>query len=413
VDTRAAVLLVAPDRSYRTGAYVSAAKSLSIPLVIASWGDSDLSVLGSGVRIDSGSEEAALAGIRKAAEQNRFAAVLATDDSTVHLCQKASHMLGLPTNSIEAVSASTNKLRFREYSRAAGFLTPGFRMISLAGSRHLGNETIRFPCVVKPVGLSASRGVIRCNNSSELIAALERVKALLEEESVGERNECLIEDFIPGREFAIEALVSNGELEILAIFDKPDPLDGPFFEETLYVTPPRIDPSTVEQMTRQLERLCRSIGLREGPIHAEVRVNLDGIWFLELAGRTIGGRCGRIVEYQTGFPLEQLVLLNAVRRARPTPRRESASGVMMLPIREGGILRRVEGINRARAVPGVIDVEIDIREGQLLRPWPEGSAYPGFIFASGETSQDVETALRQAEAALRFVIAPTFNVKAH
>ncbi len=413
MDTRAAVLLIAPDRSYRTGAYVSAAKSLSIPLVIASWGDSDLSVPGAGVRIDSSSEEAALAEIRKAAEQNRFAAVLATDDSTVHLCQKASHMLWLPTNSIEAVSASTNKLRFREYSRSAGFLTPEFRMISLVGSRHLENETIRFPCVVKPVGLSASRGVIRCNNSSELITALKRVEALLEEESVGDTKECLIEDFIPGHEFAIEALVSNGELEILAIFDKPDPLDGPFFEETLYVTPPRIDPSTVEQMTGQLEKLCRSIGLREGPIHAEVRVNLDGIWFLELAGRTIGGRCGRIVEYQTGFPLEQLVLLNAVRRSRPTPRRESASGVMMLPIREGGILRRVEGINRARAVPGVIDVEIDIREGQLLRPWPEGSAYPGFIFASGETSQDVETALRQAEAALRFVVAPTFKVKAN
>ncbi len=158
-----------------------------------------------------------------------------------------------------------------------------------------------------------------------------------------DRNQCLIEDFIPGREFAIEALVSNGELEILAIFDKPDPLDGPFFEETLYVTPPRIDPSTVEQMTGQLEKLCRSIGLREGPIHAEVRVNLDGIWFLELAGRTIGGRCGRIVEYQTGFPLEQLVLLNAVRRSRPTPRRESASGVMMLPIREGEFCAGLKG----------------------------------------------------------------------
>ncbi|NDA14216.1 MAG: ATP-grasp domain-containing protein [Gammaproteobacteria bacterium] len=409
--TEGAILLLAPDRSYRTAAYVHAATSLDIPLVVAAWGAADLSLPGQGIRIDSSSDESALKTIREVASHRRFIAALPTDDSTVALCQKAAEMLDLPANAPEAVEASTNKLIFRELCRDAGVATPSFQRVQINDtSKWLGCD-VGFPCVVKPMSLSASRGVIRCDDLNEVRAALARIQALLSEEESSIEKACIIEDFIPGREFAIEALVCAGELDVLAIFEKPDPLDGPFFEETIYITPPRLEPIVIEDMIRQLESICRAIGLLEGPIHAEVRVNDKGVWFLELASRTIGGRCGRVVEYQTGYPLEQLVLLNACRGQRQPGRRSGASGVMMIPVRERGVLRRVEGINRARSIPGVIDVEVDVREGHLMRPWPEGSAYPGFIFAGGATSEFVEGALRDAEAELRFIVAPEFNVK--
>ncbi|MHC8733778.1 ATP-grasp domain-containing protein [Arenicellales bacterium IMCC56312] len=401
------VLLIAPDRSYRTGSYIKAANRLDIPLRVASWGAMDLPSSGHDLRIDSGSDSKSLKVINELNDRNLIKAVIPTDDVTVDLARKVGEMLALPINSQIAVKVSTNKLAFREFCRDHDFRTPKFQLCS-ADPNH---EEVSFPCVAKPLTLSGSRGVIRCNNRQELQVAIERIGNLLQEEQKEPDGEILIEDFIAGDEYSIDAIVSDSVLEILAIFEKPDPLDGPFFEETIYVTPPRIPIGRVKQIENELQTVCDAIDLNEGPIHVELRVQNREIWILELASRTIGGRCGRIIEYQCGIPLEDLVLMNALRLPRPEKNKSSASGVMMIPVTQAGVLRRVEGINKARAVEGVVDVEIDCREGEILRAWPEGGAYPGFIFAAAESTDAVEYALRASYDCLKFVTAPLFQSK--
>ena len=353
---------------------------------VASWGAMDLPSSGQDLRIDSACDTESLKVINELDDRNLIKAVIPTDDVTVDLARKVGEMLALPINSEIAVKVSTNKLAFREFCRDHDFRTPKFQLSS-ADPNH---EEVSFPCVAKPLTLSGSRGVIRCNNREELQVAV---------------------DFIAGDEYSIDAIVSDSVLEILAIFEKPDPLDGPFFEETIYVTPPRISIGRVKQIENELQIVCDAIDLNEGPIHVELRVQNHEIWILELASRTIGGRCGRIIEYQCGIPLEELVLINALRLPRLQKNKSSASGVMMIPVTQAGVLRRVEGINKARAVEGVVDVEIDCREGEILRAWPEGGAYPGFIFAAAESTDAVEYALRASYDCLKFVTAPLFQSK--
>jgi biotin carboxylase len=359
------------------------------------------------LRINSTSDTESLKMINELSDRSWIRAVIPTDDVTVDLARKVGEMLALPINSKIAVQVSTNKLAFREFCRDHDFRTPNFQLSAV----DLNHKKVSFPCVAKPLTLSGSRGVIRCNNHEELQTAIDRIRNLLQEEQKGSVGEILVEDFIAGDEYSVDAIVSDGVLEILAIFEKPDPLEGPFFEETIYVTPPRISAVLVKEIENELQTVCDGIGLNEGPIHVELRVHNHEIWFLELASRTIGGRCGKIIEYQSGVPLEELVLINALRLPRPQKNKLGASGVMMIPVIQEGVLRRVEGINKARAVKGVVDVEIDCREGEILRAWPEGGPYPGFIFAAAESTDAVESALRASYECLKFVTAPLFQSK--
>ncbi|MCU1273379.1 MAG: ATP-dependent carboxylate-amine ligase domain protein ATP-grasp, partial [Bryobacterales bacterium] len=212
-------------------------------------------------------------------------------------------------------------------------------------------------------------------------------------------------------EFALEGLLTNGDLQILAIFDKPDPLDGPFFEETLYVTPSRESGETQQKMIEAIRKAVRALGLTHGPIHAEMRVNQRGVWVLEVAARPIGGLCARALRFDSGVPLEELILRHAVGEDVSRAKLSGpASGVMMIPISQGGIYQGVSGVQEASAVPNVDEVAITAKEGQKILPLPEGSSYLGFIFARGESPECVEQALRRAHASLTFEISTLLQV---
>jgi biotin carboxylase len=270
---------------------------------------------------------------------------------------------------------------------------------------------VEFPCVVKPLSLSASRGVIRCENQEDIAKAIPRVRTLIRDEDAQGDQRILIENYIDGDEYSVEALLHNRELKIIAIFEKPDPLSGPFFEETIYVTPPRIPKSTESAICSALSQVASALGFREGPVHAELRLAGEGIHFIELASRTIGGRCGKVIEFLTGASLEAIVLANAVGQPIQLEKQAGAFGVMMIPVPCAGILRRVEGITAARKVSGIVSVDIDIREGHRMVPWPEGGPYPGFIFSRGNDATQVEASLREAHAKLCFVTAPELRVE--
>jgi biotin carboxylase len=287
---------------------------------------------------------------------------------------------------------------------------PRFQLVELSDDPARAARKVEYPCVLKPLMLSASRGVIRANDPREFVTAFERIAAILAEPDAappdGARRALLVEEFVPGREIALEGLLVGGSLHVLAVFDKPDPLDGPFFEETIYVTPSRLPAATQTRAAAVTRDACSALGLTEGPIHAELRVNERGPFVLEVAARSIGGLCARTLTFGTGLSLEDLILCHALGRPLESLERERrAAGVMMIPIPRAGCLVSVSGVEEARAVGAVEDVVITMHPGQEVIPLPEGWQYLGFIFARAETPAAVEGALREAHARLRFDIA--------
>jgi biotin carboxylase len=410
-DTAPRVLLIAPPNSYRTAAYVRAARHLGISLVVASEGKHSLvPEVADGIHVPLRSA-AALEQLLAEGRHRGVDAVVGTDDSTVELASQIAEGLGLRHNPVAGARISRRKDLARGAMARAGLPTPGFRLIDLTCPLTPQIAGLGYPCVVKPVSFSASRGVIRADDSDTLLAACERVRPLLQEAaSPEEREHLLVEDFLPGTEVALEGILDRGQLQVLAVFDKPDPLDGPFFEETYYVTPSRLSPELLAMVSRRVEETCRAYGLREGPVHAELRVTGGEAWPLEVASRTIGGQCARLLGLGSGHTLESLVLAQAVGRPLALQADDEAAGVLMIPIPRAGVLRRVEGVLDAAGVPYVEDVEISIREGYELVPLPEGSSYLGFIFARAPTPELVEQALRRAHACLNVVTAPIWRV---
>ncbi|MGH8056134.1 MAG: ATP-grasp domain-containing protein, partial [Candidatus Entotheonellia bacterium] len=341
-----------------------------------------------------------------------ISAIIAADDEGVIPAAMASAALGLPHNPVEAVAAARNKYRMRQILAEAGLPSPRFNRISIDADPLEVASDLSFPCVVKPLALSASRGVIRADDSVQFVAAFHRIMAILRRREVaiaGGRltRELLVESFIPGIEVALEGLLSNGRLQVLALFDKPDPLDGPFFEETIYVTPSRLPLSVQDAVTTCTAKVVTALGLREGPVHAELRINEQGPWMLEIAPRSIGGLCSRTLRFGAGIALEELILRHALGLdVEGCARERQAAGVMMIPIPRAGILREVSGQEEARRIPGVEDIRLTIPPGQELIPLPEGSKYLGFIFARDESPDAVEVALREAHRRLTCTIAP-------
>ncbi len=408
------VLLIAPHGSYRTAAFMDAARQLGLEIVIASQGEhSIVSDYAAGLHIDFQQPQQAVQRMLQAASSRPFSAVIATDDISTELAATVARQLGLPHNEPQAVKLTQRKDLARQCLRDNAVAVPEFDILSTTSPLSQQQIHIPYPAVLKPVALSGSRGVIRVDSDSELQQAFARVCAILDREKhlpEEQRHTLLLERFVPGHEVAVEGMLYNGKLHLLAVFDKPDPLDGPFFEETYYITPASLSAEIEQQLYQTVADSCRAYGLREGPIHAECRINEQGVWVLEVAARTIGGLCGRLLSLGTGYSLEQLVLLHAKGETPAISKMDGAAGVLMIPVPQAGILKRVEGLLQAQQVPYIEDVVIDIREGYELVPLPEGSSYLGFVFARAETAQQAEQALRQAHACLNFVVAPLWKI---
>ena len=406
------VLLLIPSASYRTTDFMDAASRLDLEIVVGSDRDQPLAELFPGRTLtlayndhQRGAEE-----ITRFADRFPLDAVVAVDEQGTVLAAQAAQRLDLPHNPLPAVLATRDKSLLRERLAAAGLPSPAFRLARFAEDVPELAAELTFPLVIKPLSLSASRGVIRCDDPGEFAKGVSQLRAILEEPATaaecGENSDrYLIEAFIPGREVALEGLLQNGRLHPLALFDKPDPLDGPYFEETIYVTPSRLAEKDQRAVQATSEQAAAALGLRDGPLHAELRINEAGAWPVDIAARTIGGLCARSLRFGDGTPLEEVVLRQAVGAPIESLNRETlASGVMMIPIPRRGTLESISGLDDAREVSGVTAVEITARPGQELVPLPERGDYLGFIFAKAETPEAVERALREAHAAFHLQI---------
>ncbi|MBV9019513.1 MAG: ATP-grasp domain-containing protein [Ktedonobacteraceae bacterium] len=401
------ILLLMSPATYRAGAFLSAAQQLNLEVVVGidlpeTLADYWHVPLG----VDFLDIEKSLQTIIAFAQQQPLRAILSVDDRATELAARASAALGLAHNSPQAAEAARDKRLMRRLMSAGGAPCPVFRPFLLSENPAWVAEQVSYPCVVKPLRLSGSRGVIRADTPTQFVAAFERLKRLLLSEGyVEHETSILVEDFIPGFEVALEGLLTSGQLKVLTLFDKPDPLDGPFFEETIYTTPSRLAMSTQQEIARSVALAAASLGLREGPVHAELRVNEQGPWMLEIAGRSIGGLCSTILQFGSGMCLEELILRHAIgEQITSIERDEHAAGVMMIPIPAAGILKAVHGVEAAEAVPLVTGVQITAKLHHQLVPLPEGASYLGFIFARGDTPTEVEHALRVAHKQLHFEI---------
>lgn len=411
------LLLLTTARSYRNDAFLQAANRLGIELVqvvdmkreLADYWHCTLGV-------DFDDPASAVRTIVDYAAAHPLNAILAVDDSGTLLAAQASKALGLPHNSPIAAEAARDKFMMRTLMAQDGVPCPIFRRFTIADDPQQVATQVTYPCVVKPINLNGSRGVMRADNPAELVAAIERLTQLLTGGAAPATMEekllpaYLVEDFLPGFEVALEGMLDHGALTVLALFDKPDPLDGPFFEETLYVTPSRLAGATQQQIADTVALAAKSLGLQMGPVHAELRVNDRGAWMLEVAGRSIGGLCSQILRFGVDASLEELILRQACGLPLATTRAGHAVGVMMIPIPAKGILQKVDGVDHAAATAGVTGVEITARIGYPITPLPEGESYLGFIFAQGATPALVETSLRTAHDHLHFTIVPEFEL---
>ena len=410
----ARVLLLLPTTTYRAHDFIEAARRLGVETVVGSDRRQALQELqpARGLTLDLRDPATAAVRIAAFAAKNPLDAVIPTDDETAVMAAAACERLGLPHNPPEAARAARRKDSLRRLLHAAGIPTPRYDLLTLDDDPGAAALRQTFPCVLKPTFLAASRGVIRADDPGQFVAAFRRIEALLSEPDVREKGKdaarlILVEEFVPGFEVAVEGLLIDGRLKVLALFDKPDPLDGPFFEETIYVTPSRLPGSAREAIAATAARAARALGLREGPVHAELRLNDRGPWLIELAARSIGGLCSRALRFGTGLSLEEVILLRALGRDVTRLRREPRpAGVMMIPIPRAGTLRGVSGLDAARRVPGIEDISISATIGGPVVPLPEGSSYLGFIFARGATPARVESALREAHRRVAFEIEP-------
>ncbi|HSM92909.1 MAG TPA: ATP-grasp domain-containing protein [Anaeromyxobacteraceae bacterium] len=407
------LLLLVPSTSYRLEDFRAAAARLGVPLLVGSdrchcveerFGD-----LPDDVALDYRNPEEAAEKIARLARARPLAGIVPASDGAAVIAALAARRLGLPSNPPEAARRAADKHASRLALAAAGVPVPSFRLHGLDEDPGEAARDATWPCVLKPLVLSGSRGVIRADDPSEFVEAWRRIERILrgarrERRPVagGAGRQLLVEGFVPGAEVAVEGLLRAGELELLALFDKPDPLDGPYFEETLYVTPSRHPAALQQAIQRVTADACRALGLVEGPIHAELRLPPGGPVILEVAARSIGGLCSRTLRFGAGLSLEEVLVAHAVGLPVERLRRDArAAGVMMIPIPRGGILHGVEGLGAARAVPGVEDVVITAPAGRELLPLPDGDSYLGFLFARGERPEQVERALREAHARLR------------
>lgn len=405
------LLLLLPTTTYRTEDFLDAAHRLGVDLVCASEAPSTFEHHAPErlLTLDFTDPAGAANTVARFAHRYPIAGVVGVDDRTTVVAAAIGERLGLRANSIGSATASRNKRLMRERLAAAGVRQPPFQLMSLeADPRALARHVV-YPCVLKPLALSASRGVIRANDAAQFADAVLRIRAILGRDDVTVDDEakhaCLVEKFIPGFEVALEGLLVDSELRVLALFDKPDPLDGPFFEETLYVTPSRLAPDVQKAIAHATAEACRALGLDRGPVHVELRLNDDGPWVIEVAARSIGGLCSRTLRFGTGMSLEELILRQALGWPLPSTERDGqAAGVMMIPIPRAGRLVAVHGVDAATAVPNIEDVVISAHLDQELVPLPEGWQYLGFIFARAETPGEVETALREAHTRLSFDI---------
>jgi len=405
--------LIAPSRSYRVASYIQAAQKLGSRLLIVSDSKHSLvSAIATGITVDFGQPDLAFDTILSSIQNREIVAVIATDDLVVTLSSRVARALKLAHNEPEATLLTYRKDLARARLQQQGCNIPAFDICPVDDIVNR-SKLYQYPVVLKPLMLSGSRGVIRADCADEFIRAAEQIKKIIASGPYSdyEKQHILVEQFLAGEEIAFDGFVQNGKLIALALFDKPEPMNGPYFEESYYITPSRHTDEVQQAILLEIEKCCRAYGLTHGPIHAEARITSTGVVLIEMASRTIGGQCAQLIEYVLGIKLEEAIIRLMCFQPLETKQSECHAGVLMIPIRRKGVLKRVEGLLEAQQVKYIDQIEIHIQPGYELLPLPLGNSYLGFIFASAPDFMQTWTALHQAHHRLNFITTESWQLE--
>lgn len=406
------IVLVAPSRSYRVRQYIDAAQKLNFRLIIISDSKHSLvSAIASGITINFQNLDEAYQTVIEGIKHLTVKGVISTDDLCAPLSSRIAAHFNLPHNDLNTALLTYRKDLARKALKQHHCNVPDFSVIHKSES--VFPQQIEYPVVLKPLMLSGSRGVIRANNSIEFAAAYKRIFNIIDDPAYSdyERSHILVEQYLEGFEVALDAFIDGDEFTVLAIFEKPEPLTGPYFEESYYITPTQHSKKTQQAIIKEIKRCCQAYGLKFGAIHAEARITPQGVYTIEIASRTIGGQCSKLLEYSLGLPLEEIILKLASKQTIEPQQNHLFPGVLMIPIQQAGLLKRVEGLLAANQVTHIKDIEIHIQPGYELIPLPEGQSYLGFIFAVSDTFDTTFEALKKAFEQLKFITQKTWNIK--
>ena len=394
-------VVVLPSTTYRAADFVAAAGSLGVDLVVASEGPPPIDMGDGYLQIDCTDPVVAAETIVNFGDRVGIDGVVAADDAGVIVAALTGQMLGLRSNSPEAAAATRDKAAQRRALEAAEVPQPKFVVIDSSEDAAGAAAAIGYPLVVKPLDRAAGQGVMRVDRPEDLAPLLGRLRRI-----VGGSAPVVIESFMSGVEVAVEGLVNDGALTVLALFDKPDAGSGPFFPETILVTPTRLPFAMTDECERVAQSALDAIGITHGPVHIELMVEGEAVRVIEVAARSIGGLCSKSLTFGLmGTSLETLILRNALGMDKPELHRESvASGVLMIPIPNQGTFVEIRNTDAVRQLPHVTGMDITIRPGRQVEPPPEGDRYLGFVYARGKTPDEVENSLRKAKDLLEVVV---------
>ena len=404
IKSNPGIILIIPCSSYRTNAFIEAVKRLELEVLILT---NDTQVFegiskNSIISLNFNHWTERITEIRLWSSKNNLTSVIGVDEESVMIAAEISKELGIVHNSIESVKKTRNKFLLRTCLKNNNLPSPWFNRFAIKEDPKKLIKKINYPCVLKPTFLSASQGVIRVDNKSDFIEGFKMLKELLARHEISRRNKeqsnwILIEEYIPGKEISIEGLVLNGKLKPLTLFDKPEPLEGPTFPETFFITPSKLENKTQVILFELAQQVIEALGIKHGPVHIEARINVEGIFILECAVRSIGGLCSKILQFSGGISLEELIIRSSLgRNVEKVQKNSKAKGIMIMPVIHGGVLKEIKGREKALSVKGITGLETTVTKGERLEPLPKEAKYPGFIFAEGRNQDAVENSLRKA-----------------
>lgn len=347
-------------------------------------------------------------------EQTSIGAVLGYEEDATLTVAHIAAALGLPAHPVAAAEAALDKPMMKQRFAAAGIPAADFIVAADEDEAVAWAEAGGYPVVVKPCRGSASQGVIRANDEHTLRQAYRRLRRIIRDHELdnGGRppSAHLVERYLPGSELSCELLLQYGAPEVITEFGKPLPLTGPYFEESIYLTPPALGAALRREVHELSMAAAKALGFYHGPAHCEIRLTPDGPKVLEIAGRLLGGACAGSFRDRLGEDLDALLLRSALgeRITLPAPADDAPTvGALMIPVPGEGRVVAVRGDDGARRVPGVRDVSLQTEPGEIVVPFPEQACYAvGFVSASGPDEAAVVGSLGQAAAQISLELTP-------
>jgi hypothetical protein len=381
------VLLVIPEKSYKSNDFVVAAKRLKIPFSIITDSQQVSERLSDNIIVYNFQKDISLEILEKL---KNITHILPVDHSSLEFAAKLRDLLSATGNSYVSVMNAMDKYKSRtifndvtEVKIKNAYINDPKDLITFMSKINIG--------VLKPTRGTASNKVIKVTQQNMDQLLIQNIIKDCDE------NELIIEEFIEGDEYAFEGILIDSKLSKFVVFEKPLAFVEPYFEESIYITPSNLSNEIIESVHKRLQKACQKLGLTNGPIHAEFKISNNEVFLIEINPRMIGGLCSRCLSFGLfKQSLEELILLSfSTGKFKKVELLSNYVGVLMLPVPKSGKFISINH-NEIMKIENVSSVDITVSKNTLLQMPPNGERYLGFVFSQGENKSVVMRALESA-----------------